>query len=122
MNTENLFILATWKFESLNEIINNKNYHLNDTIYKIALFLKKQRLSETDLLILSNHNWNAIEVEDLLEEATTRELENYIITQKKEWDILNFENDSSQTFSYDDNKVSKTSKKDNNYDFLFNEN
>ena len=70
MEIDKLFILATWKFESIAEIIENKNFILDNNIYKVALFLKKQLISENDLLIvlrlkiykkkLPKKNWRTI--------------------------------------------------------------
>ncbi len=122
MEIDKLFILATWKFESIAEIIENKNFILDNNIYKVALFLKKQLISENDLLILSDNNWNCIEVENLLEEASSKELENYMLVQKKEWDLLDFENQiSNQIFTYISKKSNSVNKKENTIDELFNE-
>lgn len=119
IDVNKLFIVATWKFENIEEILENKNFILDGNIYKIALFLKKQNLSENKLLILSNNNWNCIEVENLLEEASSKELENYMLVQKKEWDLLEFENEiSNQLFTYINKKSQKIKKEIQIDDFL----
>ncbi len=121
IDVNKLFIVATWKFENIEEILENKNFILDGNIYKIALFLKKQNLSEQELLILSNNNWNCIEVENLLEEASSKELENYMLVQKKEWDLLELENEiSNQLFTYI-NKKSQRIKKEIQIDDFLNE-
>lgn len=122
MEIDKLFIVATWKFENILEIIENKNFQLDENIYKVALFLKKQNLLESDIIILSNNNWNCIEVENLLEQASSKELENYMLVQKKEWDLLDFENQiSNQIFTYISKKSKFVSKKDATIDELFND-
>jgi hypothetical protein len=119
IDVNKLFIVATWKFENIEEILENKNFILDGNIYKIALFLKKQNLSENKLLILSNNNWNCIEVENLLEEASSKELENYMLVQKKEWDLLEFENEiNNQLFTYINKKSQKIKKEIQIDDFL----
>mgnify|MGYP001229778387 CR=1 FL=1 len=119
IDVSKLFIVATWKFENIEEILGNKNFTLDGNIYKIALFLKKQNISEKELLILSNNNWNCIEVENLLEEASSKELENYMLVQKKEWDLLEFENEiSNQLFTYINKKSTKNKQEIKIDDFL----
>ncbi len=122
MEIEKLFIVATWKFGDIAEIVENKNFILDDNIYKIALFLKKQNFNEKDILRLSNNNWHCIEVENLLEEASSKELENYMLVQKKEWELLDFENQiSNQIFTYISKKSKKINKDKNKIDELLNE-
>ena len=121
MEIDKLFIVATWKFENILEIIENKNFQLDENIYKVALFLKKQNLLESDIIFLSKNNWNCIEVENLLEQASSKELENYMLVQKKEWDLLDFENQiSNQIFTYISKKSKVIPKEENKIDELFN--
>ncbi len=124
MNFDNVFLVALWKFINIDELIDNRSYKLDKSITKVALSLRSQKISEKELEILENNNWNVIEVEDILEKATSTELEKYFQLYMEEMQRNNFENDiTNQNSNYDlpIKTISKEEKELTIDDFLNNE-
>jgi TPP-dependent indolepyruvate ferredoxin oxidoreductase alpha subunit len=74
---KNFFFVALWKIE-LNDIILNRNYRFSDSFSKIILTLPDQKITQAELEKIEKNNWLLIEVEDIMKNATQKELENYL--------------------------------------------
>jgi hypothetical protein len=85
IDVNNIFLISLWKL-SVEEVVNNRHYHLPKSITKIALILNVQKLSKPEEELLELHDWSVIEVEPTLIDASAEELENYI---KSHFDEIN---------------------------------
>jgi hypothetical protein len=76
-NFNNFFFVALWKIE-LKDILSNRNYKFNNGFSKIILSLPNQKIKKSELDKIEKDNWLLIEVEDIMKNASQKELEIYL--------------------------------------------
>jgi len=77
INLEKVLLVSLWK-SSVEEIIQNKHFNFVSDFVKIALILKEQKIPKDKLKRLEENQWLIIEVESILKDATSQELEDYL--------------------------------------------
>lgn len=77
INLEKVLLVSLWK-SSVEEIIQNKHFNFVSDFVKIALILKEQKIPKEKLKLLEENQWLIIEVESILKDATSQELEAYL--------------------------------------------